>query len=211
MEISANDVMKTSPIVPVVVVDKVDEALDLAKALHEGGISIMEITLRTKAGLGAIEKIAKEFPEMLVGAGTVCDNYDYESAVCSGSKFIFSPGITPSIIEESKNHNIPFIAGVSNASEIMLAKENGLTHCKLFPASLVGGVNILKAYGGPFPNTKFCPTGGINLDNMNDFLALDNVLCVGGSWLASSKLVKEKKFSEITTIARNSIGKVLKD
>lgn len=211
MKLDANSVMKTSPIVPVVVVNKADEALDLAKALHEGGISIMEITLRTSAGLEAIEKISKEFPSMLVGAGTVCDVQDYKNAVNAGSQFIFSPGITSSLINESKKQDIAFIPGVSNASEIMLAKENSLTHCKLFPASLVGGVNILKAYSGPFPNINFCPTGGINLDNMNDFLSLDNVLCVGGSWLASSRLVKEKKFNEITSIAKSSINSVLKD
>ncbi|MBP6712543.1 multifunctional 2-keto-3-deoxygluconate 6-phosphate aldolase and 2-keto-4-hydroxyglutarate aldolase and oxaloacetate decarboxylase [Arcobacter acticola] len=210
MILNANSVMKISPIVPVVVVDNANEALDLAKVLYEGGISVMEITLRTKAGLEAIEKIANEFPSMIVGAGTVCDIQDYRNAVNSGSKFVFSPGITMSLIQESKNQTIPFIPGVSSASEIMLAKENDLTHCKLFPASLVGGVDILKAFGGPFPGINFCPTGGVNLNNMNDFLALDNVLCVGGSWVSSSKLVKEKKFKEITKIVQESLAVVLK-
>jgi 2-dehydro-3-deoxyphosphogluconate aldolase / (4S)-4-hydroxy-2-oxoglutarate aldolase len=210
MILTANSVMKISPIVPVVVVDDANEALDLAKALYEGGISVMEITLRTKAGLEAIEKIAKEFPSMIVGAGTVCDVQDYKNAVNSGSKFVFSPGITTSLIAESKNQSIPFIPGVSGASELMLAKENNLTHCKLFPASLVGGVDILKAFSGPFPNIKFCPTGGVNLNNMNDFLALDNVLCVGGSWVSSSRLVKQKNFKEITMIVQESLSKVLR-
>ncbi len=208
MSLDANSVMKISPIVPVVVVDNANEALDLAKALYDGGISVMEITLRTKAGLDAIEKISKEFSLMTVGAGTVCDIEDYRNAVNSGSKFVFSPGITISLIEESKNQSIPFIPGVSCASEIMLAKENALTHCKLFPASLVGGVDMLKALGGPFPGINFCPTGGVNLNNMNDFLALDNVLCVGGSWVSSSKLVKQKNFKEITKIVQESLAKV---
>tara|TARA_B100001063_G_scaffold102379_1_gene95578 strand:+ start:231 stop:863 length:633 start_codon:yes stop_codon:yes gene_type:complete len=208
MSLDANSVMKISPIVPVVVVDNANEALDLAKALYDGGISVMEITLRTKAGLDAIEKISKEFSLMTVGAGTVCDIEDYRNAVNSGSKFVFSPGITTSLIEESKNQSIPFIPGVSCASEIMLAKENALTHCKLFPASLVGGVDMLKALGGPFPGINFCPTGGVNLNNMNDFLALDNVLCVGGSWVSSSKLVKQKNFKEITKIVQESLAKV---
>lgn len=208
MSLDANSVMKISPIVPVVVVDNANEALDLAKALYDGGISVMEITLRTKAGLDAIEKISKEFSLMTVGAGTVCDIEDYRNAVNSGSKFVFSPGITTSLIEESKNQSIPFIPGVSCASEIMLAKENALTHCKLFPASLVGGVDMLKALGGPFPGINFCPTGGVNLNNMNDFLALDNVLCVGGSWVSSSKLVKQKNFKEITKVVQESLAKV---
>lgn len=208
MNLDANSVMKTSPIVPVIVVDKVDEAIDLAKALSDGGISIMEITLRTKAGLEAIEKISKEMPSMLVGAGTVCDVSDYRNAINAGSKFIFSPGITSSLINESKNQDIPFIPGVSSASEIMLAKENNLSHCKLFPASLVGGVDMLKAFNGPFPNIKFCPTGGVNINNMNEFLALDNVLCIGGSWIASSKLVKEKKFNEITKLAQEALSSI---
>ena len=210
MKLSANDLMSISPIVPVVVVEDASNALDLAKALHAGGISIMEITLRTNEGLKAIEKIAKELPQMYVGSGTVCSSRDYKNSVNSGAQFVFSPGITDSLVEVYKNFEIPFIPGVSSASEVMLAKENGLLNCKLFPASLVGGVPMLKALGGPFKDVRFCPTGGINLDNMNDFLKLDNVICVGGSWLAPTKLVKEKKFDEITKIAQSSINKVLK-
>jgi len=210
MLLDANSVMKISPIVPVVVIDNSNEALDLAKALYEGGISIMEITLRTKAGLESIEKIANKFPSMIVGAGTVCNKQDYKNAVNSGSRFVFSPGITTSLIEESKNHHIPFIPGVSSASEIMLAKENKLNSCKLFPANQVGGVNILKAFSGPFPEVNFCPTGGISLDNMNDFLELNNVLCVGGSWISPSKLVKEKNFKEIIKVTQESLLRVRK-
>lgn len=210
MKLSSNDILKISPIVPVVVAENPNYTLDLAKALYEGGIKIMEITLRTEDGLKSIEKIAKEFPEMCVGSGTVLNAQDYKNSVNSGAKFIFSPGITNSLINESIHHNIPFIPGVSTASDIMLAKENELMHCKLFPATLVGGVKILKAFFGPFSNVKFCPTGGINIDNMNDYLVLDNVLCVGGSWIATSKLVKEKQFSEITKIAKNSLRLVSK-
>ena len=208
MKLTANDVMGVSPIVPVIVVDDASKALDLAKALHEGGISIMEITLRTADGLKAIEKIAKELPEIYVGSGTVCTPEDYRNSVNSGAKFAFSPGISPSLIAEYKKYDIPFIPGVSSASEVMIAKEHGLLNCKLFPASLVGGVPMLKAFAGPFGDIKFCPTGGINLNNMNDFLALDNVLCVGGSWLANATLLNEKKFSEISKIAQDSLKQV---
>lgn len=210
MNLTAKDVMEVSPIVPVIVVEDASKALDLAKALHEGGISIMEITLRTKEGLKAIEQIAKELPDICVGSGTVCTVEDYKNSVNSGAKFAFSPGISPSLINEYKKYDIPFIPGVSSASEVMIAKENNLLHCKLFPASLVGGVPMLKAFSGPFGDVKFCPTGGINLDNMNDFLALNNVLCVGGSWLASTSLLNENKFSEITKIAQNSLSKIVK-
>ena len=209
MSLTANEVFTKSPIVPVVVVDKVEDTLNLAKALRDGGISIMEITLRTAEGLKAIELIRKELPDMLVGSGTVCTPQDYRDSVNSGAQFAFSPGITNSLIEEYKNQSIPFIPGIATSSEVMLARENGLTHCKLFPATLVGGVEMLKAFGGPFPDMKFCPTGGVNLKNLNDFLSLSNVLCVGGSWVSSSSLIKEKKFNEITQIAKESLAKVI--
>jgi len=209
MTLEAREVFTKSPIVPVVVVEKVEDTLNLAKALSDGGISIMEITLRTSEGLKAIEQIRKELPDMLVGSGTVCTPQDFKDSVNSGAQFAFSPGITTSLIEEYKNQSIPFIPGVATSSEIMLAKENGLNHCKLFPATLVGGVEMLKAFGGPFPDMKFCPTGGVNLNNLNDFLSLSNVLCVGGSWVSSSTLVKEKKFSEITKIAQESLAKII--
>ncbi len=205
---NAKDIMEISPIVPVIVVEDINDSLDLAKALYEGGIGLMEITLRTKEGLYAIELIKNKFPSMRVGAGTVRDIKEYQDALNAGAEFIFSPGISNNLIEESKKHQIPFIPGVSDSSNIMLARENDLKYCKLFPASLVGGVEILKAYQGPFNDISFCPTGGININNMNEYLALENVKCVGGSWLSSTKLIKEKRFDEISKIAKDSLDKI---
>lgn len=209
MNLTPYEVFQASPIIPVIVIENKHDALDLAKALYEGGISIMEITLRTSDALAAIELIRSSIPFMKVGSGTVCTKEDYINSVNAGAQFAFSPGITDSLIKESKNHNIPFIPGVSNASQIMLANENSLNHCKLFPASLVGGTEVLKSYNSVFNQVKFCPTGGINQKTMNDYLSLDNVECVGGSWLSSTQLIKEKKFNEITKIAKESLSKII--
>jgi 2-dehydro-3-deoxyphosphogluconate aldolase/(4S)-4-hydroxy-2-oxoglutarate aldolase len=197
---TAKEVMQISPIVPVIALDRMDDALPLAEALLEGGISIMEITLRTDAGLGSIEAISKALPQMHVGAGTVLNSSDFENAVNHGAKFVFSPGISEDLIQTSKALNVALIPGVATASEVMLAKNNGFEHCKLFPATLAGGVEILKAFSGPFSSMRFCPTGGVNLENINDFLSLENVLCAGGSWIVPKQALKEKNFKEITKL-----------
>ncbi len=197
---TAKEVMQISPIVPVIALDHMDDALPLAEALLEGGISIMEITLRTDAGLGAIEAISKALPQMHVGAGTVLNSSDFENAVAHGAQFVFSPGISEDLMETSKALNVALIPGVATASEVMLAKNNGFEYCKLFPATLAGGIEILKAYSGPFPSMRFCPTGGVNLDNISDFLSLDNVLCAGGSWIVPKEMIKEKNFKQITNL-----------
>lgn len=196
----AEDVMKLSPIVPVIALEHEEDALPLAKALLEGGINIMEITLRTPAGLKAIEIISKALPQMNVGAGTVFNSSDFKNAVARGAAFVFSPGISEALMQTSKELNVALIPGVATASEVMLAKNNGFEHCKLFPATLAGGIEILKAFSGPFPSMRFCPTGGVNLDNINDFLSLDNVLCAGGSWIVPKQAMKEKDFKQITKL-----------
>jgi 2-dehydro-3-deoxyphosphogluconate aldolase/(4S)-4-hydroxy-2-oxoglutarate aldolase len=208
MKLNSKDVLNISPIVPVIALDNLEDALPLAKALQDGGINIMEITLRTKTGLKAIELISKEMPSMNVGAGTVCNAKDLEESIAHGAAFIFSPGISEELIKSAKQHDIALIPGVSTASEVMLAQNNDLFACKLFPAVQVGGVSILKAFSGPFPKMNFCPTGGVSLDNMNDFLSLNNVLCVGGSWLVPKYLLEEKNFSKITEIAKNSLERI---
>ncbi|GIU00283.1 ketohydroxyglutarate aldolase [Sulfurovum sp. TSL6] len=197
---TAEAVMKLSPIVPVIALENEEDALPLAKALLEGGINIMEITLRTQAGLKAIEIISKALPQMHVGAGTVLNRSDFKNAVAHGAAFVFSPGISEALMQTSKELNIALIPGVATASEVMLAKNNGFEHCKLFPATLAGGIEILKAFFGPFPSMRFCPTGGINLDNINGFLSLENVLCAGGSWIVPKHAMKEKNFKEITKL-----------
>ena len=180
----------------------------LAKALQDGGINIMEITLRTSTGLKAIELISKEMPSMHVGAGTVCNAQDLEDSINHGAAFVFSPGISDELIQSAKQNDIALIPGVATASEIMLAQNNDIFACKLFPAVQVGGVSLLKAFSGPFAKMSFCPTGGVSLENMNDFLSLNNVLCVGGSWLVPKDLLKEKNFDEITRIAKSSLEQI---
>lgn len=202
---TAKEVMEISPIVPVIALDNVEDALALAEALLEGGISIMEITLRTKAGLKAIEAIAKSIPQMNVGAGTVLNASDFQQAVDHGAQFVFSPGISEALMQTSKELDIALIPGVATASEVMLAKNNGFEHCKLFPATLAGGVEALKAFSGPFASMRFCPTGGVNLKNVNDFLSLSNVVCVGGSWIVPKAAMDKKHFHEITRLCKEAM------
>lgn len=206
---NAQEVMEISPIVPVIAIDDEKDALPLAKALQEGGVNIMEITLRTQAGLKAIEIISKELPSMNVGAGTVCNEKELIQAKNAGAKFIFSPGISIELIEASKKHNITLIPGVSTASEVMLAQNNEIFYCKLFPATLSGGVEILKAFSGPFSKMRFCPTGGVNLNNLNDFLMLKNVLCVGGTWFVPKNEILNGEFDKITLLCKQAFASIV--
>jgi len=204
----AQDVMNLSPIVPVIALENEEDALPLANALLEGGIHVMEITLRTQAGLKAIEIISSALPQMHVGAGTVLNSDDFNNAVAHGAAFVFSPGISEELMQISKQTGIALIPGVATASEVMMAKNHGFEHCKLFPATLVGGVGMLKALSGPFPMMRFCPTGGVNLDNSNDFLSLENVPCVGGSWIVPKEMIKEKNFKQITKLCIEAREKI---
>jgi 2-dehydro-3-deoxyphosphogluconate aldolase/(4S)-4-hydroxy-2-oxoglutarate aldolase len=201
----AADVMKISPIVPVIALESQEDALALAEALLEGGIAIMEITLRTDAALKSIETIAKNIPQMNVGAGTVVDTLGFKAALNHGSQFVFSPGISQELLNTSKELDTALIPGVATASEVMMAQNSGFNHCKLFPATAVGGVSALKAFSGPFADMRFCPTGGVNLGNVNDFLALKNVLCVGGSWIVPKQLIAEKDFKAITRLTKEAL------
>jgi len=142
---------------------------------------------------------------MHVGAGTVLNSSDFKNAVVHGAAFVFSPGISEALMETSRELNVALIPGVATASEVMLAKNNGFEHCKLFPATLAGGIEILKAFSGPFPGMRFCPTGGVNLNNINDFLSLENVLCAGGSWIVPKQAMKEKNFKQITELCNEAI------
>ena len=204
----AIDVMKISPIVPVIALERADDALALAEALLEGGIAIMEITLRTEAGLKAIEAVSKSLPQMHVGAGTVLNTLDFKSAVDHGAQFVFSPGISKELMLTSQELGIALIPGVATASEVMLAQNNGFDCCKLFPATVAGGTQALKAFSGPFASMRFCPTGGGSLNNLNDFLSLENVLCVGGSWIVPKEAIAEKNFQKITTLCKEAMQAV---
>ena len=206
---TAREVMEVSPIVPVIALDRVEDALPLAEALLEGGIAMMEITLRTEAGLPSIETIAKSIPQMHVGAGTVVDEEGFQKAVDHGSQFVFSPGISKGLMQSARDLDIALIPGVATASEVMLAQNNGFDHCKLFPATVAGGVEALKAFGGPFASMRFCPTGGVKLSNLNEFLSLDNVVCVGGSWIVPRQAITEKNFAEITRLCREALESIV--
>ncbi|MCE7796166.1 bifunctional 4-hydroxy-2-oxoglutarate aldolase/2-dehydro-3-deoxy-phosphogluconate aldolase [Sphingobium sufflavum] len=175
-------IMRTAPVIPVIVIEDVAHAIPMAQALVAGGLKVLEVTLRTPAGLEAI-RLMKDVPGAIVGAGTVLNAADLDASLEAGAEFIVSPGLTPSLGKEAVASGIPFLPGTANASDIMLGLDLGLTHFKFFPASTSGGIPALKALAGPFGNIKFCPTGGITPETAPDWLAVEPVLCVGGSWL----------------------------
>lgn len=197
--------MTAGPVLPVLVIPEIAHALPLADALLAGGIKVLEITLRTDCALEAIALIAKERPEAIVGAGTVVTPQDAEKAAAAGAKFAVSPGLTEALARQDA---LPLLPGTATASEVMQALEWGFTHLKFFPAVPAGGVGALKGIGGPLPQARFCPTGGVSLGNAPDFLALDNVLCVGGSWVAPEKALKEGQWSEIARLAAEAVHKL---
>ena len=176
-------IMRTAPVIPVIVVDDVEHAVPLAEALVAGGLRVLEVTLRTPAALDAIAAM-KQVPGAIVGAGTVTNPDELSKAIDAGSEFIVSPGLTERLGKAAVEAGIPFLPGIANAGDIMRGLDLGLTHFKFFPAATSGGLPALKALAGPFGQCKFCPTGGISLDNAAEWLAFDPVLCVGGSWVA---------------------------
>lgn len=205
---NVEDIIKISPIIPVVVIEKLEDALEIAQALLDGGIKIMEITLRTEVAFEAIALIAKELPQMCVGAGTLTNAKEFKDALYYGAQFVFSPGNSKELMQIASELKVPFIPGVATPSDIMMAKSEGFEYCKLFPASLVGGVKALKAYSSVFSTMKFCPTGGVNLENVQEYMALENVVCVGGTWMLPAKLIEEKRFSEITELCEEAMDTI---
>ncbi|MBZ7954652.1 bifunctional 4-hydroxy-2-oxoglutarate aldolase/2-dehydro-3-deoxy-phosphogluconate aldolase [Campylobacter sp. W0018] len=203
------EILEVSKIIPVITIYDLKTSVDLAKALIDGGIKILEITLRTQEAIEAIKLISKEIPEAIVGAGTVLNAKMLEEVKNAGAKFAISPGLNAILAKEAKNIDLPLIPGIATAGELMLALEFGFKNLKFFPAQAAGGVNMLKSFSAPFQEVKFCPTGGISLDNINDYLKLDNVLCVGGSWLTPKELILDKKWNQITQIAKQSLGQIL--
>jgi 2-dehydro-3-deoxyphosphogluconate aldolase/(4S)-4-hydroxy-2-oxoglutarate aldolase len=182
MSAAIEAIMRTGPVIPVLVVDDASEARPLAEALVAGGIKVLEVTMRTPAALDAIRAM-KEVPGAIVGAGTVINASQFDGAIAAGAEFIVSPGLTESLARVVASHDIPFLPGVATASDIMRGLDFGLTHFKFFPATAAGGIPALKALAAPFGQARFCPTGGITLETAPEWLALDAVLCVGGSWL----------------------------
>lgn len=199
------EVLQISPIVPVVVIENIKDAVPLAQSLMEGGIHIIEVTLRSNCALEAIELIAKNVPKMRVGAGTILNPTQLEQAQNRGAEFLISPGLTIKLLEYAKKKDMPLIPGVSSSSEVMQALELGYSALKFFPAEYCGGVKLLNAFNGPFKGVKFCPTGGISADNMHSYLNLENVLCVGGSWLTPKNLIQNKEWDKITEICKRSL------
>ncbi|WP_154428366.1 bifunctional 4-hydroxy-2-oxoglutarate aldolase/2-dehydro-3-deoxy-phosphogluconate aldolase [Helicobacter pylori] len=200
------EVLQISPIVPVVVIEDIKDAVPLAQSLIEGGIQIIEVTLRSSCALEAIELIAKNVPKMCVGAGTILNPTQLEQAQNRGAEFLISPGLTIKLLEYAKKKDMPLIPGVSSSSEVMQALELGYNALKFFPAEYCGGVKLLNAFNGPFKGVKFCPTGGISADNMRSYLNLENVLCVGGSWLTPKNLIQNKEWNKITEICKRSLA-----
>lgn len=191
-----------SRVVPVIVITDVSQAVPLAFALLEGGIDVMEITLRNSFGLLAIEAVARQVPQMHVGAGTVTRAEDMLRVKAAGARFALSPGLTQAIVHAAMQCEIPFIPGVMSPSEVMNAQDLGFTLVKFFPAVQSGGLNMLKAFSGPLEDMRFCPTGGITENNMLDFLRLPNVSMVGGSWITPLNLMENGHWKEITRLAR---------
>lgn len=195
------ELSKYGPVIPVIVINQIDEAVPMAEALVEGGIKVLEVTLRSECALKAIELIATKVPSAIVGAGTLRTKADATNAKISGSQFAVSPGYTSEMGEICSQIDLPLLPGVSTGSEVMKANNDGFEFLKLFPAVAVGGINLLKGFNGPFSNIKFCPTGGITIDSAPDFLSLPNVPVCGGTWLTPRNLVESKNWGEITKLA----------
>ena len=185
------------PVMPVVVIDRVADAVPLADALLRGGISALEITLRTPVGLDAISAMKQAFPEALIGAGTVCSEQDYDRAAAAGADFIVSPGATDALFGAAEDHALPFLPGAVTASEVLKAIEHGYSVLKFFPAETSGGAPAIGALAGPFPGVSFMPTGGITRDNLGTYLALNSVSAVGGSWLTPKQLMADQAWDDI--------------
>jgi 2-dehydro-3-deoxyphosphogluconate aldolase/(4S)-4-hydroxy-2-oxoglutarate aldolase len=204
MSMSAEEVLELSPVMPVVVIEDAGSAAPLARALLAGGIRTIEVTLRTSAALDAIAAIARAVPEMIVGAGTILNAGDLDAAVNAGARYALSPGATPKLMKAARKRAIPFIPGVATSSEIMRGFDLGYTCFKFFPAEQLGGSAALKAHAGPLPAARFCPTGGITLEKARAYLALGNVLCVGGSWVAPVDKIKAGDWAGIEALAREA-------
>ena len=200
-QLRAIDVMRDAPVIPVIVLNDVAHAVPLARALVAGGIRMLEVTLRTPVALACIERIANEVPEAVAGVGTLRSVSDVQAACKAGAKFGVSPGYTPALGQACKDAGLPLLPGVATGSEIMMAQEDGLTELKFFPAMQAGGLAMLKAWGGPFGDVQFCPTGGVNANNAVEFLALPNVACVGGSWLVPGSAMEQGNWEDITALA----------
>lgn len=195
-----------NPVVPVITLERVEDAVPLAEALVAGGLKVLEVTLRTEAAIEGIKQIIKHVPGAIVGTGTVCKEQQIKLSEDIGCQFMISPGATDKLLQAAQKSSIPLLPGISSVSELMRGLEYGHRDFKFFPAEAAGGVPVLKAMAGPFGDIKFCPTGGIGLHNVLAYLSLPNVLCVGGSWIAQPKLIQAKNWAEIEKLAREAVA-----
>lgn len=195
-------IMRDAPVIPVIVLSDVGQAVLLARALVAGGIRMLEVTLRTPQALQCIEAIARHVPEAVVGAGTVRTASDAQASAMAGARFAVSPGYTHAVGQACHDTGLPLLPGVATGSEIMAAQADGLMELKFFPAMQAGGLGMLKAWSGPFSDVRFCPTGGVSATNAAEFLALPNVVCVGGSWLTPPDALAQGDWGRITSLAQ---------
>lgn len=200
------DLLRSGPVVPVITLERVEDAVPLARSLVAGGLRLLEITLRTPAAADAAAAIIRDVPEAIVGIGTVLTPKDLERAQALGARYALSPGATPDLLAAASRSEMPFIPGIATASELMMALAHGFQTVKFFPAVAAGGIPALKALAGPFPQARFCPTGGIDEKNLKDWLALPNVVAIGGSWICSTADIRAQSWAEITAKAQKAIA-----
>jgi 2-dehydro-3-deoxyphosphogluconate aldolase/(4S)-4-hydroxy-2-oxoglutarate aldolase len=200
----ATSVLHISPVIPVVTIDDPRHAVPVARALADGGVRLIELTLRTESALTSLKRIADEVPDILVGAGTVLTPAQADAAVAAGAQFLVSPGVTHSLMDHVLTIGVPFLPGVATIGEVMGVLERGLTAMKFFPAGPAGGPDYLAAIGAPIPQVQFCPTGGVSLSSAPGYLALPNVSCVGGSWLTPKAAIENNDWEQITKLAREA-------
>ncbi|MEW2632495.1 bifunctional 4-hydroxy-2-oxoglutarate aldolase/2-dehydro-3-deoxy-phosphogluconate aldolase [Streptomyces sp. NPDC048389] len=197
-------VLDLAPVIPVVVLDDAADAVPLARALVSGGLPAIEVTLRTPAALDAIRAIAAEVPEAVVGAGTVISPANASEAVAAGARFLVSPGWTDTLLDAVRTSGVPFLPGVSTASEVVALLERGVSEMKFFPAEAAGGTPYLKSLAGPLPQARFCPTGGVSPASAPDYLRLPNVACVGGTWMLPADAIRAGDWARVATLARGA-------
>ena len=197
----ALDLMRVGPVIPVIVIDELAHAVPLARALVAGGVRVLEVTLRTPAALDAIRAITQEVNDAIVGVGTISRAEHFQQAIDAGARFGISPGLTAELIDAARGSKLPLLPGVMTPSDVIAARAAGFFALKLFPARQAGGIGMLKALSGPFPDVTFCPTGGVTAANAPAYLALPNVGCVGGSWLTPQAAVKAGEWGEISALA----------
>jgi len=201
---SARDVLCAGPVIPVLVIDALEDAVPVALALREGGIRVLEVTLRTPVALAALSAIATACPEVVVGVGTLTRPEEFAAARTAGARFGVSPGLTPALVEAARASGLPLLPGVMTPSEVIAARAAGFTALKLFPAQQAGGIGMLKALASPFSDVAFCPTGGVTAESAAEYLAQPNVLCVGGSWLTPRDAIARRDWATIAELARTA-------